>query len=107
MADGFFVLHCNRGTVLIFLYLHNMYKYALAFLIFCAACSSKDEQFCECLSIGDELNKETSQFFEKAPSAEDQKRIGELKKRKTEACKNYTEMGGDEMRKRKEACENS
>lgn len=84
-----------------------MYKYVLFFLIFSASCSSKDKQFCECLSVGDELNKETSQFFDKAPTEEDHKRINELKNRKNEACKNYTEMGGEEMRKRKAECEDN
>jgi len=84
-----------------------MYKYALIILLICASCSSKDEQFCECLSAGKNLNNETQQFFDKAPTDEDQKRIQELKKLKNDACKNYTEMGGDEMRKRKEDCENN
>lgn len=82
-----------------------MIKYIFGLFLLLSACASKDDQFCECLSAGDELNKETQQFFEKIPSKEDQKRIEVLKEKKNAACADYQEMGGDEMRKLKEACE--
>ncbi len=82
-----------------------MYKYIFVLAVFCCSCSSGDDAFCECLSAGEELNNETQKFFDTAPSEDDAKRIEELKTKKNEACKNYTMMGGDEMRKLQEACE--
>ena len=82
-----------------------MNKYVFGMVFFLAACAAKDDQFCECLSVGEELNNETQQFFEKIPSKEDQERIKVLKEKKNSACADYQEMGGDEMRKLKQVCE--
>ena len=74
-------------------------------LLFLVSCSGKDEEFCTCLSVGEELNEFTQQFFEKPFSAEEQARVHELKAAKVNACKNYQMMSGDVMRQKKEACE--
>ncbi|MGB0914597.1 MAG: hypothetical protein ACPGVI_00930 [Crocinitomicaceae bacterium] len=75
-------------------------------ILFLASCSSKDEQFCTCLTAGEELNEYTQQFFEKEPSQDDETKISELKAIKTEACKDYQMMAGDKMRQKKADCEN-
>ncbi|OFZ14896.1 MAG: hypothetical protein A3D92_04195 [Bacteroidetes bacterium RIFCSPHIGHO2_02_FULL_44_7] len=82
-----------------------MYKSLIIAALILSACSTKDEQFCECLKAGDELNKVTAKFMSEIPTDKDAKKIQELKKEKNEACKNYIEMSGEEMRKRKTDCE--
>lgn len=83
-----------------------MKKITIIALLFLASCSSKDEQFCTCLTAGEELNEYTQQFFEKEPSKEDEAKISEMKAKKTEACKDYQMMAGDKMRQKKADCEN-
>lgn len=82
------------------------YLLPIAVVLF-TACSSKDEQFCECLRAGEELNTASQKFMTKSPSKEDQEKISALKDKKKEACTNYQEMSGEEMRTRKEACESN
>lgn len=83
-------------------------KYLLPIAIFLVAgCSSKDEQFCKCLEAGEELNTASHEFMTKSPTEQDQQMIKKLKDEKTEACANYQEMSGEEMRSRKEACESN
>ena len=74
-------------------------------MLFLASCSSKDEQFCTCLSAGAELNEYTQQFFDKTPSTEEKERAHELKGTKVSACKGYQMMRGDVMREKKMECE--
>ncbi|MDG1147407.1 MAG: hypothetical protein P8N52_03780 [Crocinitomicaceae bacterium] len=74
-------------------------------LLLLVSCSGKDEQFCQCLSAGEQLNAYTQQFLDKTPSAEETNTVNELKKAKTEACKTYQMMRGDIMRQKKAACE--
>lgn len=81
-----------------------MKKVLVISVLFLTACSSRDEQFCECLQAGDALNKESQKFMSELPTEEDAARINELKQEKTDACKNYTEMAGDEMRRKKKEC---
>lgn len=79
-----------------------------ALLIFLGACSgegdSKDEQFCRCMEVGDELNKFSSELLERQPTAEDAKKMKELREKSKKECSRYYEMSGEEMRKRKSAC---
>lgn len=74
-------------------------------LVLFASCSSKDAQFCECLSASDALNEHNQQFFKKVPTKQDQENALILKSLKDEACKDYQEMGGEEMRVKKLECE--
>ncbi len=89
-----------------FVYFRGMYRFLFAACLILVACSpAKDEQFCECLEAGDALNEASQHFMTEIPTEKDQQNIQELKEKKTEACKNYTEMSGEEMRTRKKACE--
>ncbi|MEJ6777265.1 MAG: hypothetical protein QNK85_08090 [Crocinitomicaceae bacterium] len=83
-----------------------MKSISLVALFFFAACSNKDEQFCQCLKAGEELNEYTQQFFEKTPSAEEQNKGKELKEYKAKVCKEYQMMSGKIMRQKKVECEN-
>jgi hypothetical protein len=74
-------------------------------VLFLAACSGKDEQFCQCLSAGETLNEYTQQFFDKTPSAAERSKTLELKTAKSDACKDYQLMSGAIMRQKKKQCE--
>lgn len=79
-----------------------MIKYLFATTLLLAACSSRDEAFCNCLETGDKFNESSKAFLEKGEG--DQNELLELKKEKEKACANYTEMSGEEMLKRKKDC---
>ncbi|MDX2359412.1 MAG: hypothetical protein QNK23_01305 [Crocinitomicaceae bacterium] len=82
-------------------------KYILITLsiLIITACSSKDDQFCECMTAGEELSIYGEQFMERGPSEEEVKKWEELRTTQSTACLDYQEMSGDEMRQRKEECE--
>ena len=69
------------------------------------ACSSKDDQFCECMSAGEELSEFGAQFMEESPTEEETAEWEELRAAQSTACIDYQEMSGDEMRQRKDECE--
>jgi len=79
-------------------------------LVVCSAllimgCSSKDDQFCECMTVGEELSEYGEQFMERSPTEEESKKWEELRTKQSTACVDYQEMSGDQMRQRKEDCE--
>lgn len=76
----------------------------LSLLIIFTSCSSKDEQFCECLEIADELNKTNQKAFSENRTQADLDEIKSLQKTQTETCQKYFEMSGEEMLKMKEDC---
>ena len=73
-------------------------------LVIFASCSSKDEQFCECLNAGEELNNASAKMLTGEVTKEDAAALKKLKDKKKKACVNYQTMNGDEMLKRKEKC---
>jgi len=81
----------------------------LFLFLFLGACSGgegddKDEQFCKCIEVTDELNKYSAELFERQPTAEDAKKMKELREKSKKECSRYYQMSGEEMRKRKSAC---
>ena len=76
----------------------------LAILWACSGEEGKDEQFCKCMEVGDELNKFSSELLKRQPTAEDAKKMKELRVKSKKECSKYYEMSGDEMKKRKKAC---
>ncbi len=82
----------------------SKYFFASAFVFLLFSCSHKDEQFCDCLKAGEELNEYSSKLFDEVITPEIQKKMQELKAKKTTACKNYQKMGGPEMLELKENC---
>lgn len=74
-------------------------------LLILASCSSKDEQFCNCLKAGDELNTFSSKLFDnKVITPELHRKMQTLKAAKTKACQNYQTMDGKKMLELKEEC---
>ena len=71
-----------------------------------ASCHSKDEQFCNCLQAGEELNNYASTLLKQNISKEMASKLITLKKAKKQACAGYQTMSGEEMMKKKAACKN-
>lgn len=80
----------------------------LALLGLLFACSgedaNKDDQFCKCMEVGDELNKFSAELLERQATAEDAKKIQKLRSQSKKECSRYYNMSGQEMLKKKEAC---
>lgn len=74
-------------------------------ILILSACNSKDEQFCECLKAGEELNVFSSSLLQEEITKEKSDKLKNLKKLKTEACKDYQTMDGPEMLKKKAECQ--
>lgn len=71
-----------------------------------ASCSSKDQQFCDCLTATTELNELSSKVLSGELSEEsltdDQKAI---KSKKDQLCADYETLSGEELMKKQAACE--
>jgi hypothetical protein len=78
----------------------------IALPIILAACSSKDEQFCKCLSAGQELNDFSAKMLTEEVTKEKANKMQQLKESKKKECVDYQTMLGDEMLKRKAECTN-
>jgi hypothetical protein len=78
----------------------------IALPIILAACSSKDEQFCKCLSAGQELNDFSAKMLTEEVTKEKANKMQQLKEAKKKECVDYQTMLGDEMLKRKAECTN-
>jgi hypothetical protein len=83
-----------------------MKKYVLTLLLFTglSACSSTDQQFCDCLSVGDELNNYSAELLKGEVTKEQAEELKIIKARKKKACAAYENMSGPEMLKRKSQC---
>jgi len=73
-------------------------------LILLSSCSSKDEQFCNCLKAGDKLNSFSSNMFYKEITPKLEKEMQLLRATKASACKDYLTMDGEKMLEFKEEC---
>jgi len=80
----------------------------LALMALLWACSgeeaSRDEQFCKCMQVGDELNTFSAELLKRQPTAEDAKKMKQLREKSKKECARYYRMSGEEMLKRKAAC---
>lgn len=79
--------------------------FVLLVLVSCS--SNRDERFCDCLSISDELNTEAAKYSSKSVrdvSSEEIEALKILSKQKDSVCSPYDSMSGEEMLKKKKAC---
>ena len=77
----------------------------LSVFILLFSCSSKDEQFCDCLKTGKELNDFSSSLFTQVITSKIQQQMISLKDKQKSACKDYQTMSGEKMMKLKAECE--
>ncbi len=79
-------------------------KFAILVLVL-SSCSGKDEQFCACIKISDALNQKSNQILTDGPNQQLANELSKLKKSKADQCKDYQNMGGEEMLAKKKHCQ--
>lgn len=88
-------------------YLWSMKKsviaFGCAFLLF--ACSEAEDKLCDCIKVGNELNQKTHEILLGEPTEKSVKELKTLRKKKDKACKDFKDMSGKELMRRKETCE--
>lgn len=72
--------------------------------IFLAGCSSKDEQFCNCLIAGKDLNEFSQKLLTEEVTQDKAAKLKLLKATQKKACAEYQTMMGDEMLTLKAEC---
>lgn len=92
-----------------FFHFCNMYKsvFLVSAIVVLSACGQKkDEKFCECLSISEELNTLSQQMLE-GDLNESAKReeLKSLQAKKNKACDAYKEISAEESSQLRAACE--
>lgn len=80
-----------------------IFVFGLGFALF--SCSEAEDKLCDCIKVGDDLNKKTHQVLQGNPTEKMVTELKELRKKKKKACKDFEEMSGKELMKRKETCE--
>ncbi len=81
----------------------RFYLFIVLFLLF--SCGSGDQKICKCLEAGDRLNHLSAELLEGEVTPEKRSEMLKLKKEKELKCKDFQNMGGEEMLKRKAECE--
>ena len=69
-----------------------------------SSCSSTDQQFCECLAVGDELNNYSAELLKGEVTKEQAEALKIIKAKKKKASAAYENMSGPEMLKKKSEC---
>ena len=81
------------------------YFIVISSVILLSSCNSKDQQFCNCLQAGEELNEHSLTLFNESVTPESAKKLKDLKAKQKKACADYQMMGGPEMLERKKECQ--
>lgn len=81
----------------------QLYTLVLLSTITLSSCGGKDT-ICECIEIGDKLNKKSSKALTHTPSQKEIKEIKQLQKEKAKKCAEFQKMSGKEMLERKASC---
>jgi len=79
--------------------------YVLIGLFCMVSCSSGDRKMCDCLEAGQQLNDYAAKILMEDVSAEQADKLKQLKSEQAVKCKDFQRMSGEEMLKRKAACE--
>lgn len=80
----------------------SIVAFGCMFLLF--ACSEAEDKLCDCIKVGDDLNKKTHQILQGNPTEKSVKELKALRKKQTKACKDFKDMSGKELMRRKETC---
>ncbi len=70
------------------------------------ACSSKDEQFCQCMETSEKFNVVANKIIQNGADKALESEFKTLKVKKEKACVKFLTMGGKEMLEKKAACQN-
>lgn len=83
-------------------------KHALFLLLFSTAflsCKENHKQLCDCIELGDQVNKLSESFFNRTYSEAGKDSLDALIKQREELCKPYLEMKATELQKAKHSCD--
>jgi hypothetical protein len=75
------------------------------FAAFLFSCSEAEDKLCDCIKVGDKLNQKTHEILQSEPTEKSVKELKALRKEKDKACKDFKDMSGKELMRRKETCE--
>ncbi len=77
-----------------------------ALLLILASCGTETPSgdFCECIDVSNELMEHSQNLLYDERENEDVDKLAELRAKKEEACKPFEQMGGEEMLKLIEEC---
>lgn len=73
-------------------------------LVVLSSCGGKDEKFCQCLEVSENLNTLSNDALTQEVTPKSAKKMKAMKAKKMELCADYEVMGGPEMLKLKAAC---
>ena len=82
-----------------------MKKLIIISLLLSACSSNKDEQFCRCMEVSEELNIASNEVLKGEKSGMTKEERNALKTKKDKACANYKTTPGDQLLELKKACE--
>ena len=72
--------------------------------LFFVSCSGGDNQFCECMNAGEELNNYSSELLSNGVENVNEREMNKLRSKKDSLCSPYELMGGDDLSALKESC---
>lgn len=73
-------------------------------LVVLSSCGGKDEKFCKCLEVSENLNTLSNDALTQEVTPKSAEKMKAMKTKKKELCADYEVMGGPEMLKLKAAC---
>lgn len=73
-------------------------------LVVLSSCGGKDEKFCQCLEVSENLNTLSNDALTQEVTPKSAKKMKAMKAKKKELCADYEVMAGPEMLKLKAAC---
>ena len=77
------------------------FLFIVGFLVSC----NNSNQLCDCVEAGDEVNKISASFFDRAPTKEGEDSLIQAKKVRDEICAPFQEMMPKELHKKAAECE--
>jgi len=77
----------------------------LGFVFLLFSCSEAEDKLCDCIKVGDELNEKTHDILQGEPTEKSVKELKALRSKKDKVCKDFKDMSGKELMRRKETCE--
>lgn len=94
--------HFSRNSLKMNLMKLRILAFPVFFGLIVTSCG--EDSICDCIRASDELNAKYDELRTKALSNKGQKEVKELIKTKKAKCKEFEQMSGPEMMKRKASC---
>lgn len=80
-----------------------VYVLGVSFVLF--SCAEAEDKLCNCIKVGDELNEKTHEIITNGATEKSANELKALRKKQDKICKEFKNMNGAELMKRKETCE--